>query len=103
MYEFEVSGLKVVQSWLKYRMKKGAGKKSSPLDNIRPARWTSQFTTELLELLWVLEETVKCYPEQEKLLKAIVASDCFQADEMPSVPDEMRKPPSSSGTNMRLF
>ena len=29
---FEVSGLKVVQSWLKYRMKKGAGKKSSSLD-----------------------------------------------------------------------
>ena len=81
VYEFEVSGLKVVQSYLKYRMKKGAGKKSSPLDDIRPARWTSQFTTELLELLWVLEKTVKCYPEQEKRLKAIVASDCFQADE----------------------
>ena len=103
VYEFEVSGLKVVQSWLKYRMKKGAGKKSSPLDNIRPARWTSQFTTELLELLWVLEETVKCYPEQEKLLKAIVASDCFLASEMPTVPAEMRKPPRSSGTNMELF
>ncbi|NIV04149.1 hypothetical protein GWN26_13385, partial [Candidatus Saccharibacteria bacterium] len=26
VYEFEVSGLKVVQSWLKYRMKNGAGK-----------------------------------------------------------------------------
>ena len=103
MYEFEVSGLKVVQSWLKYRMKKGAGKKSSPLDDIRPARWTSQFTTELLELLWGLEETVKCYPEQEKLLEAVVASDCFQADKLPTVPDEMRKPPSSSGTNMGLF
>ena len=103
VYEFEVSGLKVVQSWLKYRMKKGAGRKSSPLDDIRPTYWTGQFTTELLELLWVLEETVKYYPEQEKRLKAIVASDCFQADEMPSVPDEMRKPPSSSGTNMRLF
>ena len=28
VYGFEVSGLKVVQSWLKYRMKKGAGKKA---------------------------------------------------------------------------
>ena len=103
VYEFEVSGLKVVQSWLKYRMKKGAGKKSSPLDNIRPARWTSQFTTELLELLWVLEETVKCYPEQEKRLKAVIESDCFQANKMPTVPDEMRKPPRTSETNMELF
>ena len=69
VYEFEVSGLKVVQSWLKYRMKKGAGKKSSPIDDIRPVGWTSQFTTELLELLRVLEATVKCYPEQKKLSK----------------------------------
>ncbi len=93
VYEFEVSGLKVVQSWLKYRMKKGAGRKSSPLDDIRPMRWTSQFTTELLELLWVLEATVKSYPEQARLLEAVVASDCFRADEMPSAPAEMRKPP----------
>lgn len=94
VYEFEVSGLPVVQSWLNYRMKKGAGKKSSPLDDIRPARWTSQFTTELLELLWVLEATVAGYPEQESLLDAIVAGDCFHADELPPVPEAMRKPPS---------
>ena len=103
VYEFEVSGLKVVQSWLKYRMKRGAGKKSSPLDDIRPVSWPSQFTTELLELLWVLEETVKCYPEQKKLLEAVIASDCFQTNEMPPVPDEMRKPPRSNETNMELF
>ena len=103
VYEFEVSGLKVMQSWLKYRMKKGAGRKSSPLDDIRPIGWTSQFTTELLELLWVLEETVKCYPEQKKLLEAIIASDCFQANEMPTVPDEMRKPPKARTVKGDLF
>ncbi len=95
VFNFEVSGLKVVQSWLKYRMKKGAGKKSSPLDDIRPERWTSQFTTELLELLWVLEATIDGYPEQAKLLETIVAGPCFQADELPAVPDDMRKPPAS--------
>ena len=95
VYEFEVSGLKVVQSWLKYRMKKGAGRKSSPLDHIRPVRWTSQFTTELLELLWVLEATVAGYPEQESLFEAIIAGDCFQADELPPVPDAMREAPST--------
>ena len=93
LYAFDVSGLKVVQSWLKYRMKKGAGKKSSPLDYIRPTRWTSQFTTELLELLWVLEATLAAYPEQAQLLQEVVAGDCFQADELPPVPEEMRKPP----------
>ncbi len=103
VYEFEVSGLKVVQSWLKYRMKKGAGKKSSPLDDIRPERWTSQFTTELLELLWVLEATVESYPEQAGLLEAVIKGDCFQADELPPVPDEMRKPPRARKMQSDLF
>ncbi|MDD5556561.1 MAG: N-6 DNA methylase [bacterium] len=95
VYEYEVSGLKVVRSWLKYRMKKGAGKKSSPLDDIRPEKWTSQFTTELLELLWVLEATVECYPEQANLLNAVIEGECFRSDEMPPVPDEMREAPKA--------
>ena len=103
VFRFEVSGLKVVQSWLKYRMKKGAGKKSSPLDDIRPESWTSQFTTELLELLWVLEETVVGYPEQAKLLDAVVAGECFQADELPAVPDPMRKAPKAQSQEGDLF
>lgn len=93
VFAFEVSGLKVVQSWLKYRMKKGAGKKSSPLDDIRPEKWTSEFTTELLELLWVLEATLDHYPEQAELLSATVKGPCFTADELPPVPDWARKPP----------
>ena len=101
VYEFEVSGLKVVQSWLKYRMKKGAGKKSSPLDYIHPECWTSQFTTELLELLWILTDTVECYPEQAKLLEAVIDSQCFQLEDLPPVPEEMRKAPKiSSGTDL---
>jgi hypothetical protein len=103
VFAFEVSGLKVVQSWLKYRMKKGAGKKSSPLDDIRPERWTSQFTTELLELLCVLEATVQGYPEQAKLLEAVVSGPCFHADELPCDPDEMRKPPLARPAPGRLF
>ncbi len=102
VYGFEVSGLKVVQSWLKYRMKKGAGKKSSPLDEIRPETWTGQFTTELLELLWVLEATNESYPEQEKILNAVIKGPCFQAGELPPVPDNMRKPPPARPTSGQL-
>jgi hypothetical protein len=94
VYEFEVSGLKVVQSWLKYRMKRGGGKKSSPLDDIRPECWTGDFTTELLELLWVLEATLAEYPAQADLLSAVTKGSCFKAGELPAVPDYMRKPPS---------
>jgi predicted helicase len=94
VYDFEVSGLKVVQSWLKYRMREGAGKKSSPLDDIHPERWTDEFTTELLELLWVLEATIVKYPAQAKLLSAVAKGKCFKADELPPVPKAARKPPA---------
>jgi hypothetical protein len=96
VFAFEVSGLKVVQSWLKYRMRKGGGKKSSPLDDIRPEKWTGDFATELLELLWVLEATVAEYPAQARLLSALVKGPCFKADELPPVPDAARKPPTRS-------
>ncbi len=103
VFEFSVSGFKVVQSWLKYRMKKGAGKKSSPLDDIRPQRWLGRYTTELLELLWVLEATVVGYPEQERLLEAVVSGDCFTAKEIPDAPDELRKPPKVIKQENGLF
>ncbi len=93
VFDFEVSGLKVVQSWLKYRMKRGGGKKSSPLDDIRPDHWMGQFTTELLELLWVLESTVKGYPAQARLLEEVMAGECLRADALPEVPVQMRRPP----------
>lgn len=103
VYKFEVSGLKVVQSWLKYRMKRGSGRRSSPLDEIRPERWTSQFTTELLELLWVLEATVSGYPRQAKLLDGVVAGPCFAADDMPEVPDRTHRSSGTSASQMTLF
>jgi predicted helicase len=71
VYNFEVSGLKVVQSWLGYRMKKPKGKKSSALDEILPEKWTGDFTTELLELLWILEATTVLYPTQANLLSEV--------------------------------
>ena len=74
VWEFEVSGLKVVQSWLGYRMKKRAGKKASPLDDIRPERWTARMSDEFLELLWVLNLTLARKPELEKALDKVVAS-----------------------------
>lgn len=95
VYEFEVSGLKVVQSWLGYRMKKRSGKKSSPLDDIRPRHWTHEFTRELLELLWVLDKTVEGYPRQVELFEQVLESDLFLANDLPEVPDEMREAPKA--------
>lgn len=94
VYLFEVSGLNVVQSWLKYRMKEKSGRKSSPLDDIRPQRWTSEYTERLLRLLWVLEATLAEYPSQRTLLEEILAGELITADELPAVPIHARNAPS---------
>ena len=93
IWEYEVSGLRVVRSWLGYRMKDPSGKSSSPLDEIRPERWTGEMTTELLELLWVLEATVEKEPELAAFLQKIVDSPTFEAAELPQPTDAERKPP----------
>ena len=74
-----------------------------PLDEIHPECWPSQFTTELLELLWVLEATIAVYPQQAELLGAIIRGDCFKANEMPDVPEDMKKLPKTVKHQDSLF
>lgn len=93
VWNFSVSGLQVVKSWLDYRMKKGAGKKSSPLDDIRPERWTEEMTSELVDLLWVLEHSLASYPALDAWLDEVLASALFTGDEIPKPTDAERKEP----------
>ena len=81
-------------------MKDRSGKKSSPLDDIRPRIWTLEFNTELLELLWVLEKTVEGYPQQKQLLEAVLESEHFNArTELPEVPVTAREAPKVRRTH----
>ena len=91
VWRYSVSGLQVVKSWLGYRKLKRAGKRSSPLDDIRPEQW--DFAEELLELLWVLEETIRLQPEGAALLDEVCASDLFSAQELPAPTEAERQPP----------
>ena len=91
VFNFEVSGLKVLKSWLDYRMSVRSGRKSSPLDDIRPNRWTQ--TDELLRLLAILEHTVEVTPIAAELLEAIVSGPLILAKDLPQPTDAQRKPP----------
>ena len=93
VWDFTVSGLSVVRSWLSFRMARGGGRKSSSLDQIRPLRWSVAFTKELLELIWILEATIEGYKDQTQLFRRVVESECFTAEELPSPPQSMRLPP----------
>ena len=103
IYEFEVSGLKVVHSWLRYRMKGGAGRQSSPLNDIRPKRWPATFTSELLELIWVLEGTLRLQPQQALLLDRILGGPCLPATAIAPVDPAMRQPPRHPGNAPELL
>jgi len=93
IWSYEISGLHVVRSWLGYRVKARSGKKSSPLDDIWPERWTFEMTQELMALLWVLEGVIALEPAQTELLDEIVDGDLFLAAELPTPTDAERKAP----------
>ena len=94
VYEFSISDFKVLQSWLSYRKKDGAGRQSSPLNDIRPAKWTMEMTTELLKLIWILEATVALQSELNALLHRITAQQCFKSNEFPTPTAKERKEPN---------
>lgn len=91
VWEYEVSGLKVVQSWLGYRMRNASGKKSSPLDDIHPTEW--KFDQQFLELLWVIEYFVNAEEEAKQLLDEVLAGEIFTEDELPAPLEEEKNPP----------
>ena len=93
VYGYSVSGLQVVKSWLGYRMEDRKGRKSSPLDDIRPEVWT--FSEELLQLLWVLERTIVMQPEGEALLVEVLASELWTAEKLPKPTEAERRPPKA--------
>ncbi|MHB8781825.1 MAG: type ISP restriction/modification enzyme [Desulfobacteria bacterium] len=101
VWEYGVSGLQVVDSWLGYRMKKRSGRKSSPLDDIRPASWS--FDGELLDLLWVLDATVDRLPKLDALLTGLLGAEHFQATAFPSPTDAERQGPAAGGRSQGAF
>lgn len=97
VWDFEVSGMQVVKKWLGYRTATGAGKaasSSSPLDHIRPTAWSEDWTTELLELLSVLQHTLDIRPQGVDLLERICGGPLISAGDLPAVPAELREPPA---------
>ncbi len=99
VWAFAVSGMQVVKKWLAYRTAKGAGRaagSSSPLDHIRPTEWPDEWTTELRELLSVLQRTFDLQPDGVELLDRILAGPLIKASDLPEPPPGLRHPPGST-------
>lgn len=98
VWSFAVSGMEVIPKWLGYRMSTASGKAASSksaLDKIRPKTWSPAWSTELVEIVAVIKETLALVPDGVDLLEQIIAGPLVGADQLPPVPDALRKPPKT--------
>lgn len=96
-WAYETSGMKIIRKWFGYRKKDPAGRRSSPLDGINAEHWPARYTTELLELLNVLEMCVDIEQRQADVLMQIcdgpliTVTELWRENVFP-VPANARKP-----------
>jgi hypothetical protein len=104
MWAYEVSGKQVLWQWFSYRRRDrtkppmGDKRPPSPLEQIVPAGWLPEYTTDLLELLHVLGRLIALEPAQADLLDRICAGPLRGADELRNegalvIADEKPAPP----------
>jgi hypothetical protein len=72
VWDYSVSGLRVVPAWLRRRISPTRRGKSA-LDAIGPRAWTPALTCELLEVVWVLDATLALEPALDAVLDEIVS------------------------------
>jgi len=83
---YEVSGKVVLDQWWSYRRADrskppmGDKRPPSPLSDIQPTEWLSEYTTELINVLRVLTRLVALEPKQAELLGRIVDGATLDAD-----------------------
>jgi len=72
VWDYTVGGRRVVKSWFDYRKAEPGGRKSSPLDVVNPRSWPSSWTTDLLDLLTVLDRLTRLEAVQGHLLREVL-------------------------------
>ena len=102
VWRYDVGGMRVVHNWFAARRRTPRGGGTSPLDGIRPDRWSPRRTEELVTLLTVLTCLVRLAPRQADLLSRIrsgplvTVADLTAAGVLP-VPEGARRPPPLGG------
>src|SRR5699024_3375355 len=101
VWDFEVSGMNVLDKWLGARTRKGIGraasKSATPLDTIRPTSWADEWNDELLDLIRVLTASLDLAPKQQDLLERIVDGSIIDASSLPTPTKAERTVPETTG------
>ena len=101
VWEYEVSGYRVVRRWFAFRQRAPRGRRSSPLDEVTATEWRADWTGELLDLLNVLTLLIDLEPAQAELLERIMDGPGIPVEELTAcgvlpVPASATRPPASS-------
>lgn len=105
VWEYEVSGMRIVKKWFDYRKRKPAVRRASPLNEIHKTVWDADLTGELLDLLNVLGSCVALEPLQASILDRVLlgpqltVSD-LERDGIFPVPATARSPIRPGGRNL---
>jgi hypothetical protein len=112
MWNYEVSGKKVLVQWFSYRKRNrerpiiGDRRPPSPLGEIQPSYWLPEYTTDLLNLLNVLGLLIDLETAQGELLQRIceeptlLASDLVPLEERRTVPKRPKKQTQMTGPGL---
>jgi hypothetical protein len=104
--DYEVGGRNVLKSWVGYRAKEPAGKRTSPLDDINPQGWEHGWTQDLIEVLTVLSRLVELQPQQEALFVKVTEGPLLTTTELAEAgvnwpkSDKDRKPRYATGAEL---
>ena len=107
MWQYEVSGKRVLTQWFSYRKKNrerpiiGDRRPPSKLGDIQPDHWLAEYTTELLNVLHVLALLVEMEPAQAKLLEAICGGPTLDYPSMNSGPPALSTCPRPGGSRFK--
>lgn len=85
VWEYEVGGRRVLESWFNYRKATPGGrrtKKTSPLADIHTKAWPTEWTIELIDVLTVLTRLVELEVQQTTLLADILAGVQLTSDDL---------------------
>ncbi|MFE1858402.1 type ISP restriction/modification enzyme [Streptomyces anandii] len=82
VWEYRIGGVQVIRKWFSFRKLKPDVERQTPLNDILPPTWTSQWTVDLLDLLNALGLLVALEPRQARLLDAVSSGPLITTDDL---------------------
>jgi len=88
VWNYKVSGKQVLRQWFSYRKANrerpiiGNHRQPSSLGDIQPNHWLAEYTTELINLLHILEKLIQLEPAQADLLEQICSTPVITVNEL---------------------